>query len=293
VLASPEGFVVPSRLIPPAVAVALALLADAPALAQTQGTLQARYTGSLAGIPLGRATWTVELSGDQYTAAAAGKVSGLLQVFASGQGAVEAKGTVNGGKPVTATYASNVVSDKKLDTVRIAVAAGTVKDFSAEPPLVPAPDRVPVTEAHRRGVVDPMSATLMPVAGNGNPLKPEACNRTLAIFDGRGRFDIALSYKRMERVRSEQGYDGPVLVCMVKYRPVSGHRANRWAIRYLMESRDIEVALAPIGDTRVLIPYRISVPTTLGVAVLEATHFVTSSEHARHGSVPAHAKTTF
>ncbi len=32
---------------------------------------------------------------------------------------------------------------------------------------------------------------------------------------------------------------------------------------------------------------------TLGVAVLEATHFVTSSDHARHGSAPPHAKTTF
>jgi hypothetical protein len=95
----------------------------------------------------------------------------------------------------------------------------------------------------------------------------------------------------MERVRSEQGYDGPVVVCAVRYRPISGHRPSRAAIQYLMESRDIEVALAPIGGTRVLIPYRVTVPTVLGAAVLEATHFVTSSEHAGQRPGSAQAKT--
>jgi hypothetical protein len=239
---------------------------------------------------LGKGTWTIELNGDRYTASASGKTTGLLQVFAGGLGGVEAKGTVNNGKPVTASYASNVVSQKKVDAVRISLAAGIVKDYSAEPPMLPTPDRVPVTDAHRRGVVDPMSATMMAVSGTGSPLRPEACNRTLAIFDGRGRFDIALSYKRMDRVRSEQGYDGPVVVCAVRYRPISGHRRDRAAIRYLMEARDIEVALAPLADTRILVPYRVSVPTVLGAAVMEATHFVTSSRHAR-SPAPAHAKT--
>jgi hypothetical protein len=280
----------PVRFILAAVTTALVLSGGTPAPAQT-GKLQARYTGSLAGIPLGRGTWTVDLAGGQYTASAAGKTTGILQVFAGGHGAVEAKGTVTGGKPVTSTFASNVVSDKKLDVVRISVAGGNVKDYSAEPPVLQTPDRVPVTDAHRRGVVDPMSATLMPVAGQGSPLKPEACNRTLAIFDGRGRFDVALSYKRMDRARSEQGYDGPVVVCAVRYRPISGHRPSRAAIQYLMQSRDIEVALAPIGETRVLIPYRVTIPTVLGAAVLEATHFVTSSDHARQSPGTAHAKT--
>ena len=208
------------RHAPGVVAIALVALSAAPVPAQAQGRLEARYSASLAGIPLGKGTWIIDLSGDQYAASASGKTTGLMQVFAGGQGAVEAKGTVNNGKPVTATYASNVVSDKKLDQVRISVTGGTVKDYSAEPPPLPVPDRVPVTDAHRRGVVDPMSATLMAVAGNGSAVKPDACNRNLAIFDGRGRFDIGLSYKRMERVRSEQGYDGPVVVCAVKYRPV-------------------------------------------------------------------------
>jgi hypothetical protein len=188
---------------------------------------------------------------------------------------------MNGGKPVSANYAQSVVYDKKTDDVRIALNGGNVKEYSAEPPPIPVPDRVPVTEAHRRNVLDPMSAGLMLVPGNGDPVRPDACKRTLAIFDGRGRFDLALSYKRMDHVRADKGYQGPVVVCTVRYQPISGHRPNRYAIKYLMETREIEMWLAPVAGTRVLVPYRISVPTTLGSAVLEATQFVTAAQASR------------
>ena len=261
---------------PPSVFVIAAALfsAGAPAQAGGEGKLEAQFVASVAGIPIGKGVWVIDVVDDQYTASAAGKTTGLMQVFAGGQGTASGRGTVNGGKPVTSSYAATITADKKFDDVRMALVAGNVKEYSAEPPFPPTPDRVPVTEANRRGVVDPMSATLMPVAGGGDPVKPEACNRTLAIFDGRGRFDLALSYKRMEQVRTERGYQGPVVVCAVRYHPISGHRPSRSAVRYLMEQRDIEVALAPVAGTRVLVPYRVFVPTAIGPAVLEATQFV-------------------
>ena len=242
--------------------------------ADAQSKLEARYTAYLAGVPLGRGVWVIDVAGDHYASSATGKTVGLLQVFSSGQGSVAANGTVNGGKPVSATYSATVVTEKRSDQVQMALASGTVKEYSAVPVWPPVPDRVPVADAHRRGVVDPMSAALMPVAGNGDPVRPEACNRSLAIFDGRGRFDLTLSYKRMERVKTEKGYEGPVVVCMVRYHPVAGHRTGRWAIKFLAETRDIEVALAPIGPTRVLVPYRVSIPTSIGTATLEANQFV-------------------
>jgi len=256
------------------------LAASASGDVQAQGKLEARYTASLAGIPIGKGVWVVDVSDDQYTAAANGRTTGILQVFSGGHGSVAGRGTVNG-KPLSSDYASTVVVDKKIDTIHIAVNGGNVKDFSAEPQWPPTPDRVPVTDAHRRGILDPMSAWLMPVPGNGDTVKPDACRRTLAVFDGRGRFDLALSFKRMERVKSERGYEGPVVVCAVQYVPIAGHRPNRAAVKYLMAQRDIEVALAPVAGTRIVVPYRISVPTALGPAVLEATQFVTGSQIAR------------
>ena len=40
---------------------------------------------------------------------------------------------------------------------------GVIKELSIEPPTPPQPERIPITEAHRRGVIDPMTASLVRV----------------------------------------------------------------------------------------------------------------------------------
>jgi hypothetical protein len=42
--------------------------------------------------------------------------------------------------------------------------------------------------------------------------------------------------------------------------------------------RDAEVWLAPISGTRVLVPFRFSMPTPLGVGLLQATEFVSVTQ---------------
>jgi hypothetical protein len=55
---------------------------------------------------------------------------------------------------------------------------------------------------------------------------------------------------------------------------VAGHIPERPVIKYLTDMRDMEVWLAPIAGTRLMVPYRASVPTPLGVGILQATQFV-------------------
>jgi hypothetical protein len=270
---------------------AACFFAAGPGYAGAQGKLEARYVAWLAGIPVGKGQWVIDVTDDQYTATASGKTTGILQVFAGGLGSAAGRGTVNGGKPVSSSYASTIASDSKTDEVRMAVSGGNVKEFSAEPIWPTTPDRVPVTETHRRGITDPMSAALMVVGGNGDPVRPDACQRTLSVFDGRGRFDLILSFKRMDHVRSAKGYEGPVVVCAVRYHPIAGHRPNRPAVKYLVEQRDIEVALAPVAGTRVLVPYRVTVPTAIGAAVLEAVDFITGPQAGRAGPATTNART--
>jgi hypothetical protein len=158
--------------------------------------------------------------------------------------------------------------------LRIVLQNGTVKDVSINPPPPPHPDRIPVPDAHRRGVVDPMSAALIRVAGSSEPISAEACNRNIAIFDGRMRFDLRLSFKRFETVRAQRGYEGPVAVCAVRFAPISGYIPDRPAITYLMGQQDIEFWLAPVAGTRVVVPYKMLLPTPFGLGALEATQFV-------------------
>jgi hypothetical protein len=156
-----------------------------------------------------------------------------------------------------------------------------VKDFMAEPPTSPDPERVPIEPAHRRNVLDPMTAAILRVPGNGDTFVPQACNRKLAVFDGRMRYDVQLAFKRLDRVKSEKGYQGTVVVCSVVFAPVAGHIPSRPVIKYLTELRQTEVWLAPIAGTRLMVPYRATLPTPLGMGVLQATQFVTVPQSTR------------
>jgi len=267
--------------------VASVAIAGAVSAASAQSKLEARYTVSLAGIPLGNGTWIVDVVPDQYTAVASGRTTGLVRLVSDGSGSSGSRGTIQGASLVPTSYASSTVSDRRSDDVRMILRAGTVKDVSVEPPTPPSPDRVPVTEAHRKGVTDPMSAAIMPVAGNGEMLTPDACKRKLAVFDGRQRADIDLVFKRMDRVHADKGYQGPAVVCTVLYKPIAGHRPERPAIKYLVETREMEMWLAPMAGTRLLVPFRFSVPTPFGLGVLQATYFV--AQPTRAAGTPAKA----
>jgi hypothetical protein len=100
------------------------------------------------------------------------------------------------------------------------------------------------------------------------------------------RFDLQLSFNRIEQVHARKGYQGPVAVCGVRFVPVAGHVPDRPAIKYLAAQHDMEIWLAPIAGTRVVVPYKISLPTPLGRAVLEAAEFVTTAT-LRSGSATA------
>jgi hypothetical protein len=242
--------------------------------AQAQGRLEARYSVTLAGVSFGQGTWTIDVGTDQYTAAVSGNTVGLMRIFASGQGSSAVRGSMSNGQPMVSSYASTIQTDKKYDEVRMVLNAGAVKEAFAEPPTSPSPDRVPITEAHRRGVTDPMTGAIIRVPGNGDTFSPEACHRKVAIFDGRMRYDLTLQFKRLDKVKSEKGYQGTVLVCAVYFSPVAGHVPDRPVIRYLSELRDAEVWFAPIAGTRLMVPYRASIPTPFGTGVLQATQFV-------------------
>jgi Protein of unknown function (DUF3108) len=262
-------------------AVLAAVAADAGHRAAAQGRLEAQYTVSIAGIPIGRGNWIIEISNDEYTAAASGTTTGLIKFFTGAHGTGAAHGTVSGGQPLPTSYGETITYDRKVDDVRMALAGGNVTDYAVEPPLPPAPDRIPVTDADRRGVFDPMTSMLNRVAGTGDPLTPQACNRKVAVFDGRVRYDLHSEYKRMETVKADRGYAGPAVVCAVFFTPISGYVPNRPAIKYLITLRDAEVWLAPIAGTRVLVPFRFSMPTPLGTGLLQATEFVSVAQPPR------------
>lgn len=244
-------------------------LGPIPAAHAETGSVQATYDISLAGVPIGVARVVARINGAAYDVDLNARLTGLAGVLTSGKGGATSTGTLNGG--TTPTPASLAVVSATSDfkrTLRMAFDQGRVGAVEIVPPLEgwERPDRVPVTDSHKRGVVDPLSALLMPVAaGDGG-----VCPRTIPIFDGATRFDVVLSYTGRRNV-SRNAYSGEVTVCNARYVPISGHRPNRSVTRYMEDNRDMDVWLVPVAGTNVYLPYRISVKTMIGTTVLQAS----------------------
>jgi Protein of unknown function (DUF3108) len=249
--------------------------------------LDAAYTASLLGIPVGEISWTVELSDKQYTAAATGSTAGLLRIFANGHGAADVHGSVNANEPVASDFVVKYASGSASDEIKIVFSGGKAKETMTHPPK-PDPSGVPLTDANRIGVVDPMTALLIRVPGNGDTAVPAACERKIAVFDGHMRYDLQLAFKRIEQVQATSGYRGPVVVCALYFSPLAGYDIGRSGIRYLKAQRDMEMWLAPIAGTRLLAPFRVSVPTPIGLGVLQATRFVLAPEAVPSSAMNAH-----
>jgi Protein of unknown function (DUF3108) len=261
---------------------AAALIVFAAPSAHAQAHLDATYTAHLAGIPVGKGTWTLDVDDTQFNTTITGSTLGLIRVFTGGQGTSTGRGTFgNNGQLASSAYSSTIKTSRRTDQVDLSVVNNTVKDSHVDPPIDLDPERVPFTDATRQGIVDPMAASLVRISGTGDVLVPEACQRKTSVFDGKLRYDLSTTFKRMDKVKSGKGYTGPVVVCAVLFTPVAGHIPTRATVKYLTEMRDMEVWLAPIAGTRFLVPYRLQAPTPLGTARLEADDFVVVPQPTR------------
>jgi hypothetical protein len=239
-----------------------------------QSRLEAAYTVTFARIRVGEITATAVLGDSEYTISAQARAGGIMKVLVEGEGSFVTRGTIKNDHLVATNFISKIVSNAATYDVKMVFDDGAVTELMVEPPL-PTMGIVPVSEANRRAVVDPLTA-MLPSVRSGERPSEEACRRTLPIFDGRERYDLKLAFKRTDNVAAEKVYAGPVVVCSVHYEPIAGHRASAPLVKYLSEGWDMELALAPAGGTHLLVPFRVSVASRVANLVIEANRFETT-----------------
>jgi len=246
--------------------------------AQAQGRLDAKYQASLSGIVIGKGSWTIVIGDKDYSGATSGGTTGLVKAIGGGHGTGSVQGKVFAGRLIPDTYLSSVFYGKKNETIRISFAGERVADSSIEPEPPPTPDRIPVTDAQKRGVSDPMSGVMFAVPGKEELPNPQVCGAKAAIFDGRMRYDLQLDFKQMETVTLANGMKLLAAVCSVSFKPLAGYVPSRAAIKYLIKRHDMDVALAPIAGTRVVVPVRVRIPTPIGLGIVQAVEFNTVAQ---------------
>lgn len=244
------------------------ILLCAPAMAGSK--LEAKYVISAAGIPIGKSEITVQIDNDKYTVSATGRASGFFTILVSGEGSVRVQGTVSETGLQPKNFTANIKKDNENSEVKMVIDGGSVVDLTES--SIPDRDRVPLTDAHRHGIVDPLTAVLLP-AGHPGTLSGDVCQRSLPIFDGRRRYDLDLSFKRMDEIKLATGYQGPVVVCAIKFKPIAGHHSSSLIVKYLSEGRELELWSAPIAGTPVLAPVRMTTTNLIGNLAVDAEQF--------------------
>ncbi len=228
------------------------------------------YAVSLRGVPIGAARLEATIEDGGYTIAFSGSIKGLARLFSDAHASAASAGEAHDEKLLPSEYTHRWTEDDDTERVLVRFTDAEAAEISIDPPPRHPERDVPVTAAHKRGVLDPASAFLWPApAGTA----PQTCERTLHVFSGRHRFDLALSYNRSETFRASDGsYSGPAIVCAMRYIPVSGHRPDRESVRFMAENREMEVWMAPAGQGWVA-PVKIRLRTKFGRLVLDARRF--------------------
>lgn len=254
---------------------------------------EAGYRITLNGLQIGRAELRGSIEGASYRLDGSARLTGIAGMLFDFTSTAAAAGRLGARGASPSAFSADSSDGRRNMSVRMTMVDNAVRQLRLEPP-VPAqqdsyPERVLITDAHRRNIVDPITAMVAFGAYDGERFSRALCRRALPIFNGRERFDVELEYRGTRTVSSNLpgGYSGPTLVCEARYRAVAGHRADRAEVKQLEERMVFEVMMAPIEGSDIVLPYRVTVPTPLGAAAIQVVSLTTSGALANRSAALA------
>lgn len=221
---------------------------------------RAEYVVSLAGLNVATVSADFSDDGGSYAIDIGAKVSGVGNLVASGTANVDSQGSSSNGRLSARDF--NLMTRARGEEFKVDVqyASGNATGFQVHPPAVDA-GRVALERKHLAGVADPIASFVI----KANALSPDLCDRRLKVFTGMERYDIQMSFGAMQDATSPRtGYQGPVVLCRLKYIPISGHFTNSEMTEYLANSEKILVWYAPLQESGYYIPYRVLLGTSAG-----------------------------
>ncbi len=239
---------------------AVLALAATPAQAQQANAL-ASYVVNLAGINVAYVNIRLDADGASYQLDLSADVAGLAQVVSQGSGSVNSGGRITGDGLASDRFFLETRTQSERFQVETRYQGGNAVHHAVSPPLTNNENRVPVTSSHRSGVNDPIAAFIL----RGNGLDQSLCNRTMRIFTGVERFDLNMGFAEMQQATSGRtGYQGPVVLCHMRYNPIAGHFSTSEITNYLRDNQRMLAWFAPLEGTGYFIPYRVLIGTSFG-----------------------------
>jgi hypothetical protein len=244
--------------VPILVTAALVGFAAAPASAAT--TADASYVVNLGGNIIANAKFHFVDDGSAYSLSLDANVSGVAQLVASGTARVDSAGGVTGDGLRSNSFDLTTRSGGDEFNVRVQYSQASVTAFMIDPPITNNIDRIPIERKQLSGVNDFLASFI-----RKGSLDRGLCDYKAKIFTGVERFDLTFSYAKDDVATSKRtGYQGPVVLCNVKYKPIAGHYTTSEITNSLAQDDRILIWFAPMGDSGYAIPYRVLLTTSMG-----------------------------
>jgi hypothetical protein len=252
--------------------VAVAALNGGSAAAQS-ADLKASYAITLGIFTIGRVDIAARFTETGYSADIRGVTTGLGRLVSDSRAELTGSGTISGTRVVPLAYTLRTAEGDFTTRVDLTMRGGSLATVRADPMLIEAADRVPLTQEALSRIVDPVGALVIARASEG-PMDGKAlCNRTVPVFDGWVRYDIALAYKESANFVGRGGFSTPAIVCRARYVPVAGHRLSRDSVQYMAQNDRLEAWLAPVKGTNLLVPVKFVIGTDMGDLAVTARDF--------------------
>jgi len=244
-----------------------------------QGRLRGEYEATLVGVTVATGTLSVDVKDGQYSATFNAASSGLVGVFKKFSYTLTSRGHVINNALVPDSYHASSASGDETEEVHVSFVKGNARESRIVPEPHPAPGRIAPTEAELNGVSDDLTAFAVRAPASGAVATAAACQASTPVFNGWVRYDRKRVFIRMEEENTAV-YRGPLVVCHVGLAPVAGYTPA--GMKEAGAQRGGEIAFAPVAGTRLLVPFRITSQTGIGVLTIRATRFVSdaSSESA-------------
>ena len=93
-----------------------------------QAKLDAYYTATILGLPIGHISWVIDLKENRFSSVATGSIAGFLRLFLDAQGSVAAEGRLSGGKPAPSKFQLKLLAGKWSDEVGIVFTGNRAKE---------------------------------------------------------------------------------------------------------------------------------------------------------------------
>lgn len=221
----------------------------------------ANYVVTLRGVNISTVSVGFKDNGQNYSVNILGDVTGLASLVAAGTARFASSGNSSGDQLQSERFELETIANDQTFNVMFQANQGNVTSSQVIPPLSQNKNRVPIVRKHRQNINDPIASFFL----KADRLEPALCDRQLKVYTGVERYNIDLKFAKEQTATSKAtGYQGPVILCTMRYNPISGHFTNSDTTTYMQSNQRFLIWYAPLGQSGYMIPYRVLVGTAFG-----------------------------